>query len=127
MKIEGIEYLPNSIVKEVIEFVLHNFLDNEEITISEVDDNIYLINDKKYFIIRTYDAYSMIDKFNEDLLQDALSKDTNNYRYWLDYINIEGWIDDNGISNMEDYLTTTQEREFTYKDVIGCVEFYECM
>ena len=45
MKIEGIEYLPNSIVKEVIEFVLRNFLDNEEITISEIDDNIYLIND----------------------------------------------------------------------------------
>ena len=127
MIIEGVEYLPNNIMKEVIEFILYNFLDNEKVVISEVDDNLYLINDKKYFIIRSYDAHLMIDEFNEDLLKDALAKDTSNYNYWINYINIEGWVDENGINDMEDYLTVTQQEEFKYKDVVGRVEFYECM
>ena len=127
MIIEGVEYLPNNIMKEVIEFILNNFLDNEKVVISEVDDNLYLINDKKYFIVRSYDTHLMIDEFNEDLLKDALAKDTSNYNYWINYINIEGWADENGINDMEDYLAITQQEEFKYKDVVGRVEFYECM
>lgn len=104
MKIEGIENISNvGLAKVIVEFVL-DYYEDKDIEIEEVDSNMFSINGDNYALYTEQEQDDLIDDFNTELFQDAVCTIPKDWRI---YVNKSKWIDDNGISDFEDYWDQT--------------------
>ena len=100
MKIEGIENIGNiDLAKVVVEFVL-DYYEGKDVEVEEIDSNIFSINEDRYAMYTENEQDDLIDSFNNDLFSDAI---LDVPAAWRQYINKKEWIDNNGISEFEDY------------------------
>jgi len=123
MVINGLENIYNpAVAKAILAFIYDNFSE-ETVTISEGDeDNVYKINDDKYYILSRQDQYNLIDDYNEELFSDAVSGIPNSI---VRYIDKDRWIDDNGVGCIEDYWEDLFEDSLDYVDGVGDISFYK--
>ncbi len=104
MKIEGIENISNvGLAKVIVEFVL-DYYEDKDVEIEEVDSNMFSINGDNYALYTEQEQDDLIDDFNTELFQDAVCQIPHD---WRSYVNKNKWIDDNGISDFEDYWEQT--------------------
>lgn len=104
MKIEGIENISNvGLAKVIVEFVL-DYYEDKDVEIEEVDSNTFSINGDNYALYTEQEQDDLIDDFNTESFEDAVCQVP---RDWRPYINKSKWIDDNGISDFEDYWGQT--------------------
>lgn len=127
MKIEGIENVNRvAIKKAIIQFICDN-IDNDDIIIEVIDeyDYLYSINGTEYVIIPDYEENSIITSYNNDLFDDSVTevRPVN----WIDYINRESWIDDNGVHGFEDYYEYVYDKSIKYEYCTNDIDFYRVL
>lgn len=122
MKIEGLENISNvDFVKVIVEFILDNY-EGENIEVEEINSNTFSIDNDEYVLYTEREEYNLIDSFNDEEFSDAIM---NVPKDWRAYINKNKWIDDNGISDFEDYLESMDfDKLPTYVTEIDGVNIY---
>jgi len=121
--ITGIENLPRTKQKAVLEFISSEFDLDEAIKIDEEDDDIILINDNRYFVIHPYEENELIDDVNDNRFEAAFENLSEEQR---SYVDKDKWIEDKGLQDFIDYLKYELD-EMPSKDylVFGGYHFYE--
>lgn len=99
--ITGIENLPRTKQKAVLEFIFSEFDLDEAIKIDEENNGIILINDHRYFVIHPYEEQELIDDVNDDRFEEAFENLSEEQR---NYVDRNRWIEDNGLQDFVEYL-----------------------
>ena len=100
--ITGIENLSRTKQKAVLEFISSELNLNKDINIEEEDENIIVINNNRYFIINSYEENILIDNVNNDKFNAAFENLSEEQK---SYVDMDRWIEDNGLSDFIEYLT----------------------
>lgn len=119
MKIDGIENLSNvKYIRPVVGFVINNY--DDEVYITELDNNIIQINDDTYAIYYGHQEYELIDEHNNNIFEGLVTEVPIG---WREYIDSKKWVEENGIEDFTDYLEDVLY-EYTNIEYVECVDGY---
>lgn len=121
--ITGIENLPRTKQKAVLDFISSEFDLDEAISIDEEDNDIIVINDNRYFVIHPYEEQELIDDVNNNRFEAAFENLSEEQK---GYVDKDKWIEDRGLQDFVEYLKYELD-EMPSEDylIFGGYHFYE--
>lgn len=120
--ITGIEKIARAKQKAVLEFITNEMDLEDAINIETEDEDIILINDDRYFVIRACDEEDLMDQYNDEMFEAAF-QDLSDEQ--LKYVNKDQWVSGKGYNDFLDYMKEVLN-EYPSEDYIyyGGYNFY---